>query len=130
MDSLLTLSVMRGARQVASLADLRRLNGARGETIVLVGSLVAGDGGGGLYRWDTTSTTGDDGNQIVVPVNPRGRWVFVPMSGAATSGALSRLVFPAGVDEDDAPQLLAALVATAYAGKVVMAAGAWRIDTK
>ena len=68
MDSLLTLSVMRGARQVASLADLRRLNGARGETIVLVGSLVAGDGGGGLYRWDTTSTTGDDGNQIVVPV--------------------------------------------------------------
>ncbi len=65
----------RGARAVDNVADLRRLNGAAGDTIALTGYYAAGDGGGGLFRWDPTSTSGDDDGTIIVPTSPRGRWV-------------------------------------------------------
>lgn len=91
MSTTLTLSVMRGARQVATLADLRRLNGTRGETVMLLGIDAAGDGGAAHYWWDPSSTSGDDGDDIIVPTSPRGRWRRVQDQAASSTATVAEI---------------------------------------
>jgi hypothetical protein len=56
--------------------DLATTTGpALGATFALAkGCVTPGDGGGGLFYWDSTSTAADDGGTIIQPAPPAGRW--------------------------------------------------------
>ena len=46
------------------------LNGATAvgsNTVIAYGCVNPGDGGGGIFYWDTASSIGDDGGTIIVP---------------------------------------------------------------
>lgn len=70
----------------ASLPDftaLGRLNGEAGQVMLVVAYDATAGVPGGWFRWDETSTSGDDGGvTVLVPTNPRGRWVRVRLAGA------------------------------------------------
>jgi len=63
---------------VASIAALRALTARTGIANVL-GYYVAGDGGGGTFRWDAASTAADDGGITILPtgLSGAGRWVRI-----------------------------------------------------
>ncbi len=75
-----TFTAIRGGRLV-SVTQLRGLNGEQGQIILLAGHTTVDDGGQGWFRWEAGVTTGDDGALVIVPNEPRGRWVRV-FSGA------------------------------------------------
>lgn len=117
-----SLSVMRSARQVATLADLRALNGARGETVMLLGYTSANDGGGAPYWWESGVITGDDGTEIVVPTNPRGRWHRLVSSWSPTVKSYGAVGDGA---TDDTAAFQAASLAAGVGGIVDVPAGTY-----
>lgn len=65
--------------QYDSIAALKAARvGAQGATVQIRGYSAAGDGGGGLFRWDPTDTSSaDNGGTILTPTSsptPAGRW--------------------------------------------------------
>lgn len=71
-------SVGGGAVQtgIATFADLRSFpNPGAVVTVVVGGALAQGDGGGGLFTFDPTITTTDDGGVFIAPNFGIGRWV-------------------------------------------------------
>lgn len=57
-------------------ADLTKKNAADlGSVVEALGYYVPGDGGGGRYLWDASTTAGDNLGTIVVPSAGGGRWV-------------------------------------------------------
>lgn len=84
------------AKTVSSMAALRLVSGAEdGQTIALSGYSSENDGGGGIFVWNATSTTADDGGTIIAPTGVgTGRWyrvftgdVWVNWFGADPTGA-------------------------------------------
>ena len=66
------------AAGVPNLAALRAVIGTTNEQIVMGGYYAPGDGGGGTFFWDPTSSTGDDGITIIVPTgSTTGRWLRI-----------------------------------------------------
>ena len=66
------------AAGVPNLAALRAVIGTTNEQIVMGGYYAPGDGGGGTFYWDPTSSTGDDGITIIVPTgSSTGRWLRI-----------------------------------------------------
>ena len=65
--------------RVDTMAGLRASTGtANGETIQMLGYYTPGDGGGGLFRWDNTSTATDNGGTIIkATATTTGRWLLV-----------------------------------------------------
>lgn len=63
------------ATHVATVTELKGIN-ARNGTVFARGENTAGDGGGGEYYWDSTSTDPDDGKDTVLPTGwtDPGRW--------------------------------------------------------
>ena len=65
---------------VDAIDDLKVLNG--GNTVEVLGYYTKGDGGGGLFYWDSTSTEADNGGTIIQATGiTTGRWKRV-FSGA------------------------------------------------
>lgn len=59
--------------------DLRAIDGNTATAVVVLGRTAAGDGGAGLFAWDTDETAADDGGAILAPdtLPVSGRWVRV-----------------------------------------------------
>jgi len=110
---------------------------ALGSTVVIArGYAAANDGGGGVFSWDPTSATGDDGGTIIVPPisgAQAGRWVriwsdaldirwFGAVAGSATAATAN----------DAALQKAIAAAARANAGvnagRVLVPQGQWYIS--
>ncbi len=72
-------------RCVNSIADLKALRAGVFQCVQLLGYYAPGDGGGGEFYWDASSSEADNGGTIIIPAsNPAtGRWkrlVNVPLS--------------------------------------------------
>lgn len=81
---------------VNSIADLTALNAGAAPCLTVLGYYAPGDGGGGEFYWNASSTEPDNGGTVIVPAsNPAsGRWkrlVEGPLSVHAT-------VVPSGID--------------------------------
>lgn len=63
------------ADTVAALKALAVSLYASGEAILLRGYYAAGDGGGGLFRYDSASAVADNGGTVIAPTLGAGRWV-------------------------------------------------------
>jgi hypothetical protein len=64
------------ADYVNTIADLRALSPGVLPCLTLLGYHAPGDGGGGLFCWDATSTDPDNGGTVIMPTGnpPQGRW--------------------------------------------------------
>ncbi len=80
---------------VATMTALRDLTPAAGDVAYMQGHQSAGDGGGGVFRWDDTSADADDNGLTILPTGHmgNGRWkriifdfVTPQMFGAAGNG--------------------------------------------
>ena len=61
------------------VANLRVFTGLANMTVVTLGTSTAGDGGGGEFYWNSTSTATDDGVTVVRPYGLTvGAWLRVP----------------------------------------------------
>lgn len=62
---------------VETYSELRALTAGVSDLVVVSGGSAAGDGAGGIFRWDSTNTDADDGGVTIKPsTNPTsGRWV-------------------------------------------------------
>lgn len=73
---------------VDTLADLRATsvtNLVTGDTVEVLGHTAAGDGGGGLFRYDSASVSVDDNGTIIEPTSGTGAW-FRVYSGPLHAG--------------------------------------------
>jgi hypothetical protein len=61
---------------VNSIADLRALDAGALRCLELLGYYAPGDGGGGEFYWDASSTEPDNGGTIILPASSpaTGRW--------------------------------------------------------
>ena len=52
-------------------------------TVMVLGYYVAGDGGGGIFRWDGASSAADNGGTIIIPTAApaNGRWIRQVVGG-------------------------------------------------
>jgi hypothetical protein len=68
---------------VSTVADLKALSSGLANYVQVMGYYSAGDGGGGTFRWNSTSIVADDGGVTIQPNSApaTGRWVRV-FSGA------------------------------------------------
>lgn len=73
----LATTVQAEVLSVALLSDLRQLDQRNpGDVAIVAGYSQPGDGGGGMFRWDATLASGDNGGTIVKAAEAgRGRWV-------------------------------------------------------
>lgn len=110
----------KGAASLDNIADLRTLSVSgltTGYQASVLGYYVANDGGGGLFRYDPTSTASDNRGTIIQPRTGRGRWlraniteINVRWFGAVGNGVT-----------DDSAAVLAAIAASPIAPEF----GAW-----
>lgn len=57
---------------------LRNLVGVTGMNVFVAGYAAAFDGGAGVFTWDATSTSADNGTTIIAPTwAATGRWVRI-----------------------------------------------------
>lgn len=69
-----------GSSQISSVVELRNTISDIGQPttiIILKGYYVEGDGGGGTFYWDATSTAADNGGTVIKPtsISGAGRWI-------------------------------------------------------
>lgn len=73
-DARTTLEV--NTKYVASISALKALTGGDFDMVEVGGHTTAGDGGGGIFRWDAADTTTDDNGIYIQPnAGGTGRWV-------------------------------------------------------
>jgi len=62
---------------VSSIAELRALAAGKYEAVQVLGYYAAGDGGGGVFRWNGSSSAADNGGTVIVPdsASGAGRWM-------------------------------------------------------
>jgi hypothetical protein len=112
--------------QVGTDKNLRNLDGTSTLLAVAAGFWAPGDGGGGVFCWDSTSTTGDDGGTIIVPSNPTGRWmrIYSGPINVAWFGAVADGVDHKGDGTYDTSFInAAASVAAGLGGTLLLSAG-------
>src|SRR5690242_14859122 len=65
--------------EVPTIADLRALDGPSSQIAVnVLGYYSAGDGGGGQFYWDSTSSATHNGGTVIAPTaGGTGRWKWV-----------------------------------------------------
>jgi hypothetical protein len=103
---------------VATIADLKALSGGAFGTVQVTGYWIAGDGGGGIFRWDSSNSGAENGGTLLLPNSAPavGRWVRI------YSGALNLKWFGAkGDGSDDYSAIVQALgVAKGFGGTVII----------
>ena len=78
-DARTTLDV--NSKYVATISALKALTGGDFDMVDVGGHTTAGDGGGGLFRWDGSDTTTDDNGWYIQPnAGGTGRWIRVDRS--------------------------------------------------
>lgn len=66
-----------GSAQASNIAGLKAIVGTSGASALVQGYYTAGDGGGGLYFWNATSTATDNGGTIIQATGvSTGRWIL------------------------------------------------------
>lgn len=97
---------------VTTIANLRLLTGEADQSISLLGHTAVGDGGGGDFYWDATSTDADnDGTIIKVTGVTTGRWIRL-YSGAINVkwfGAKGDFDYTSSTGTDDTAAIQAAI---------------------
>jgi len=82
---------------VDTIAVLRTLPGGIYKHILVDGSITAGDGGGGIYRWNSVDVSADNGTTVIAPSVGTGRWnlfetsanmVFIQAGAGALAGTV------------------------------------------
>ena len=61
---------------VNTIADLKALSAGQFLSVQVLGYYAAGDGGGDIFRWNSTSTAADNGGTVIIPNSApgTGRW--------------------------------------------------------
>lgn len=59
---------------VSTIAALKALTGGAYPTVQVMGYFSSGDGGGGLFRWNSADSTSDNGGTVIAPNSGSGRW--------------------------------------------------------
>ena len=61
---------------VNTIADLKALSAGQFSSVQVLGYYAAGDGGGGVFRWNGSSTAADNGGTVIIPNSAPGdgRW--------------------------------------------------------
>jgi len=61
---------------VNTIADLKALSAGQFSSVQVLGYYAAGDGGGGVFRWNGSSTAADNGGTVIIPNSApgAGRW--------------------------------------------------------
>lgn len=122
-----SIQTLAAGRCVNSIADLKALPAGVFHCVELLGYYAPGDGGGGEFFWDASSTEPDNRGTIIIPdSNPTtGRWKRV------LGGPLSVKWFGAkGNDIDDTDAIEAAMAATPSAGEsIIFPGGMYRITS-
>lgn len=60
---------------IDNIASLKNINGSNASSVEVLGYYVSGDGGGGTFYWDSTSTEIDNGGTIIQATGiTTGRW--------------------------------------------------------
>lgn len=129
---------------VSNTAALRALPSSttsNGFNVVLDGAASSGDGGGGLFVYNSASLATDDGVTVVKPNDKTtlqaGRWIGLSLSGAALAfgattigGSIERpLTYYAGADPSGVTSSNAALVSANAAGPIRVIGGVFRITS-
>lgn len=69
-----------GTTTVATIAELKALSVsdyASNDAVTVLGYYSAGDGGNGIFRYDSGSATTDNGGTVIAPSSGSGRWLRV-----------------------------------------------------
>lgn len=121
---------MMEGRTVATIAALKALDSDDAQDVIEVqGHTTAGDGGGGLFRWDGSDTTTDDNGVYIQPnAGGAGRWIrqiFGDVINAAWYGV------EVTVASDQSSKIQAAIdyAESIFGSKVLLPAGRIRVDT-
>ena len=71
----LTSKDLASTKLVDSIAELKLISGSIADKLEVLGYYEKGDGGGGLFYWDSTSTETDNGGTIIQAIGiTTGRW--------------------------------------------------------
>lgn len=76
--------------QVSLVANLRAVDVSKvgnGQVVAILGYLAVGDGGGGQFIYDATSTATDNGTTIIQPGVGSGRWLRISYINLVTGGS-------------------------------------------
>ncbi len=125
LEQPLTVLPNGAAYDVASIAALKAISVGSipsSKQIVVAGYYTPGDGGGGVFYYDSTSTDADNGGTVIAPNSGAGRWRRV------YKGALNVRWF--GAKGDSSTNDYAAIIAARAAGSpIYFPAGNYKTDT-
>ncbi len=81
---------------VDTAPDLRNFTGLQNMTVVLLGNVTPADGLGGIYYFNSTSTSADNNATVIAPNGnpPTGRWLLVSLVGAVYLASFEFLGVP------------------------------------
>ena len=113
---------------VDTIAELKGLDEGAFEIVQVLGYTAVGDSGAGLFRWDASSTTADNGGTIIAPTvsDGTGRWYRVYTDGlnAGWWGAAGD-----GVTDDTTAINNANTFATANEGDLLFPDGSYLVSS-
>ena len=95
--------------EITTIATLRTRVGSGNQSVFVLGNSSIGDGGAGIYYWNSTSTGTDDGLTIIqVTGVSTGRWllaqnILFQKSNAAFAGTGNRIVQANAAGDASAP---------------------------
>ena len=107
---------------VPSLAELRQVMPGSASAVMVLGHTQPGDGGAGVFYWNSTSRKVDDDGSVVAGDEPVGRWE------RAVTGCWDIRAFGATSGRDATAAIQRALDAAAGGGSVYVPRGAFRVS--
>lgn len=89
----LTSKDLASTKMVDSIAELKLISGSTADKLEVLGYYEKGDGGGGLFYWDSTSTETDNGGTIIQATGiTTGRWKKINNSISSKSDYATKIL--------------------------------------